>query len=411
MPLPRVAFFTDSFHEVNGVAHTSRNFAAFAQRRGLPFLSIRAGASLPTSTGDFHTLELPRSRAAIALEKDLFFDPLFARHTRTVDRALRRFRPDILHITGPSELGILGAWFAWRHRIPLAASWHTNVHEYAGRRMHWLTRHLPGKYAARVEKSVEHLSLVATTRFYRLARVLFAPNLELCTLLERRTHRPCHLMQRGVDTDLFTPARRSRNMPPIAANPDQNPLFRASNVSFPDRKTLLLGFVGRLSIEKNVALLPRIQASLRASGITSTRFLIVGHGNLEPQLRQQLPDAIFAGVLRGDDLAEAYSNMDLLVFPSHTDTFGNVVLEALASGVPALVTPDGGPRHIVRPETGYVAEDEDFANTIAHLLADPVRHQAMREAARAYALTCSWDAVFDKLYSAYNTILSSDLLS
>ena len=401
---PRVAFFTDSFHEVNGVAHTSRNFAAFAERRGLPFLSVRAGAASPTSSAlDFHTLELPRSRAAISIEKDLHFDPLFIRHIHTIDRALRAFRPEVLHITGPSELGLFGAWFAWRHRIPLAASWHTNVHEYAGRRMHWLTRHLAPNHATKIEKSVERLSLEATTRFYRLARVLFAPNPELCALLERLCHRPCHLMQRGVDTDLFTPSRRSRNRLQTTLNLDGTPLY-------PDENTVLLGFVGRLSIEKNVALLPRIQASLRSAGV-QTRFLIVGHGHLETQLRQQLPDAIFAGVLRGEALAEAYANMDLLVFPSHTDTFGNVVLEALASAVPAVVTPSGGPRHIVRPDTGYVVQDEQFAPTIADLLQHRERLHTMQQAARAYALTCGWDAVFEKLYTAYNSIIPGDLAS
>lgn len=398
MTSPRVAFFTDSFHEVNGVAHTSRNFAAFAQRRDLPFLSIRAGSAPPSSIGNFHTLELPRSRAAIALEKDLFFDPLFIRHTRRIDRALRTFRPDVIHITGPSELGIAGAWFAWRHRIPLAASWHTNVHEYAGRRLHWLTRHLHPIYAALVERNVERHSLTAITRFYRLARLLFAPNPDLCALLERRCGRPCHLMQRGVDTALFRPERRSRNTLESLLNPREN-------TPEPTPKPFILGFVGRLSIEKNVALLPRIQASLRASGILHTRFLIVGHGNLEPMLRQQLTDALYTGVLRGEALAEAYANMDLLVFPSHTDTFGNVVLEALASGVPAVVTPHGGPRHIVRPETGYVVEDEAFAPTIAGILNDPIRHRRMRKAARSYALTCSWDAVFEQVYEAYNSLL------
>ncbi len=399
---PRVAFFTDSFHEVNGVAHTSRNFAAFAGRRGLPFLSVRAGSAAPTAVGDFHTLELPRSCAAISLEKDLFFDPLFIRHARRIDRALRAFRPDVIHITGPSELGIFGAWFAWRHGVPLAASWHTNVHEYAGRRIGWLTRHLSPAHATRIERVVEHLSLHATTRFYRLARVLFAPNLELCALLERLCDRPCHLMQRGVDTDLFSPARRSRTDAKLLHNDGQTRLY-------PDENTVLLGFVGRLSIEKNVALLPRIQSSLRAAGITRTRFLIVGHGSLEPTLRQQLPDAIFAGVLRGEALAEAYSNMDLLVFPSHTDTFGNVVLEALASGVPALVTPNGGPRYIVRPETGFIVDDEAFATTIANLLDDPARHRRMRGDARAYALTCGWDAVFEALYAAYSSIIPGTL--
>lgn len=94
--------------------------------------------------------------------------------------------------------------------------------------------------------------------------------------------------------------------------------------------------------------------------------------------------------------------MDLFVFPSHTDTFGNVVLEALASGVPAIVTPDGGPKSIVRDgETGRIVDDQEFAPAIAEILAHPARLQAIRQAARAYALTMSWDAVFDGIYAAY----------
>jgi glycosyltransferase involved in cell wall biosynthesis len=97
--------------------------------------------------------------------------------------------------------------------------------------------------------------------------------------------------------------------------------------------------------------------------------------------------------------------MDLFVFPSHTDTFGNVVLEALASGVPAIVTPDGGPRHIVRDGvTGLIAEDGNFAAAAASALGDPARHAAMRDAARQYALKASWDAVFEGVYQAYNTV-------
>ena len=413
---PRVAFFTDSFHEINGVAHTSRNFVAYAERHHLPFLSVRAGSAPALLTGPVHSLELPRSRAAISLEKDLHFDPLFFRHTRRIDRALRAFQPDVLHITGPSELGIFGAWFAWRHRIPLAASWHTNIHEYAGRRMNWLTRHLSPARAAALEGTVERLTLDASTRFYRLARVLFAPNPELCNLLEHRCRRPCHLMQRGVDTVLFSPVHRTRpahgeaaaETPSSSSTPSPDPVLEELRALPPT--TLVLGFVGRLSIEKNVGLLPRLQAGLRELGILNTRFLIVGHGSLESELRSALPDALFPGILRGASLAQAYANLDLLVFPSHTDTFGNVVLEALASGVPALVTPSGGPRHIVReqPEearTGYVLPDDGFVPALARLARDPAALARMRAAARAYALTCSWNAVFDQVYAAYQPLL------
>ncbi len=137
-------------------------------------------------------------------------------------------------------------------------------------------------------------------------------------------------------------------------------------------------------------------------GISNIRFLIIGQGAEEQWLRENLPAADLPGVLRGVDLSRAYANMDLFVFPSHTDTFGNVVLEALASGVPAIVTPDGGPRYIVREgETGFVAEDRDFAAAAARVLSDGALRERMRRAARTYALTASWDAVFESVYQAY----------
>jgi glycosyltransferase involved in cell wall biosynthesis len=99
--------------------------------------------------------------------------------------------------------------------------------------------------------------------------------------------------------------------------------------------------------------------------------------------------------------------MDLFVFPSHTDTFGNVVLEALASGVPAIVTPDGGPKTIVRDGiTGRIAEDADFAKAVAVVLGNPERHAEMRLTARAHALTMSWDSVFEGIYAAYKSMLA-----
>jgi phosphatidylinositol alpha 1,6-mannosyltransferase len=373
---PRVAYFPDSFHEVNGVAHTSRNFQAYAQRHSLPFLCVRAGDNPSEIKGSVQTLELPRSAAAVGVEKDLSFDPLFWRHEAAIADALHSFKPDLLHLTGPSELGIFAAYFAWKLQIPLAASWHTNVHEYAARRLPKLSRN--------AASAIENTTLAVTTRFYKQAQVLFAPNRDLCAMLEEATGNPCHLMQRGVDTTLFSPMHRTR---PAEAKP------------------FILGFVGRLSIEKNVALLSKIQQQLDAAGIPA-KFLIIGQGDLEQTLRCDLPTADFAGVLRGQALSDAYANMDLFVFPSHTDTFGNVVLEALASGVPAIVTPNGGPKYIVaQGETGLIAEDKSFAPAILSLLKDPARLAAMRIAARAHALTCSWDAVFNRVYRAYESIL------
>ena len=383
---PRVAYFPDSFHEVNGVAHTSRNFVAWARAHDMPMLCVRAADPNENKTrlcppdGSIMALELGRSPLAVQLERDLYFDPLFFRYSYLISETVRNFRPDIIHITGPSELGFFGLYFAWKLQIPLVASWHTNVHEYAARRLGWLSRHFSPANATRLEDTVEALTLKGTALLYRYARISYAPNPGLCSLLEAKTGRPCHLMQRGVETETFSPAKRTR-----PANDKQ----------------LILGFVGRLSVEKNVALLPKIDAALRARGL-NPQWLIVGHGSEEEMLRTSLHNVTMAGVLRGEALSEAYANMDLFLFPSHTDTFGNVVLEALGSGVPAIVTPDGGPASIVADGvTGRIAADEDFAAAIAALIEDPILFAAMRAAARTHALQCSWDAVFTRVVNAY----------
>ena len=335
--------------------------------------------------GSVWSLELPRSFLSFILEKDLRLDPAFFRHIPLINEVLRRFRPDLIHITGPSEIGVLGAGLAHHLHLPLAASWHTNVHEYAARRAEWLLRLLPRQQSAFTGQTIEDLALSTATRFYSMAKVLFAPNPELCSLLERNTGRPCHRMPRGVDAELFRPSKRRRD---------------------PNDRNRVLGFVGRLSIEKNIGLLVQIQDALDRIRVTDVRFLVVGHGGDEAWLRERLPKAEFTGVLRGEALATAYANMDLFVFPSHTDTFGNVVLEALASGVPAIVTPDGGPCTIVRDgETGRIVPDDQFTSAIAGLLADPGRLADMRLAARAYALNASWDSVFEGVYAGYEAIL------
>ncbi len=177
----RVAYFPDSFHEINGVAHTSRQFEAYAKRHELPFLCVRAGErdEALKKNGSLWTLELKRSGASVALDKDLRLDTMFWRHVRQAGRVLREFKPDVVHITGPSDVGIIGAWLAWRQGIPLAAGWHTNLHEYAGRRADWLLRMLPEARRGLARATMEEGALHATQRFYRLAKVIYAPNCEL----------------------------------------------------------------------------------------------------------------------------------------------------------------------------------------------------------------------------------------
>jgi glycosyltransferase involved in cell wall biosynthesis len=259
------------------------------------------------------------------LEKDVSFDLLFLCYRRRVRELLKTFRADLVHITGPSGMGMLGAFVAYDLKLPMVASWHTNIHEFGARRLSKTLSFLPsGERESITAFTEQQIILALSLEYYRLGRVLLAPNPELVELLHRRTGRPTFLMQRGVDTEFFSPEKRNR-----------------------DSRELVIGYVGRLSPEKNVHALRDVEQALLAAGLDNYRFVIVGDGHEQDWLRANLHRVQLTGVLQGEQLASAYANMDIFAFPSHTDTYGNVVLEALASGVPVIVTSDGGPKFLV----------------------------------------------------------------
>src|SRR5262245_51664226 len=224
----RVALFTDSYYETNGVARTTSALESCARRRELPLLLVHAGSTTRAVTdGSVTRLELKRWRpTSFGLEHDMRFDVAMWRHLSKVNAAIRKFAPDVLHFTGPSDIGQLGACVGHRSAIPMIGSWHTNLHEYAARRLRleWV-----GEAAcASARRMAERQTLRALILFYRLPRVILAPNDELAAMLATQTGKPIYLMSRGVDTDMFTPARRTRT----------------------DRRTVNIGYVGRLSPEK-----------------------------------------------------------------------------------------------------------------------------------------------------------------
>ncbi|MEQ1947264.1 MAG: glycosyltransferase [Bryobacteraceae bacterium] len=385
MKAPRVAFFTDSLHEVNGVALTSREFVQFAQRTGREFLAVCAGPQdRMEQQGSVRTIELGRSRAVLRLERDLSFDLLFYRYRAMLARQLEAFAPDLIHITGPSHIGMLGAILAHQFKVPLVASWHTNVHEFAGRRLEQKLQWLDHQTRHSLIHCAQNVALSLSIRYYRLARLLFAPNPELVEMLACRTGRPVFLMHRGIDTTLFSPERRRRTT-----------------------SEFVIGFVGRLSPEKNVRLFARIEDNLRQAGVRDYRFLIVGDGSEKHWLQQNLKQADLPGVLSGPRLAEAYAGMDAFVFPSETDTFGNVVLEAMASGVPVVVSNEGGPKFLVRSKVnGYIADGfQPFVDALMDLRTHSHSRQLLADGARATAMSFSWDSVFEGIYERYSTIL------
>jgi glycosyltransferase involved in cell wall biosynthesis len=197
------------------------------------------------------------------------------------------------------------------------------------------------------------------------------------------------IWRRGVSTEQFTPARRSEA------------LRQQWNVG-PRRLAVL--YVGRVSKEKGLDLLRPLSDRLRRSGIDH-QLVIVGDGPMRCELAAFCPEAVFTGTLPVEEVATAMASADLFVFPSRTDTAGNVVLEAQASGLPVLVTDEGGPQeHMFDGETGHVCADlRAFARRITELTWNAERRGRFAERARAYAISRSWESSLAPLYDAYRS--------
>ncbi|HEX8251248.1 MAG TPA: glycosyltransferase [Pyrinomonadaceae bacterium] len=377
----RVAFFPDSFLEVNGVAMTSKRLIGYAKRNGYPFLCIHAGEKTETyEDGSIRYLSLKRSLIAFPMDEGLKYDPLFQRHSNRVLRELIQFQPDVLHITGLNDVSIIGAYLAWKLQLPLIGSWHTNLHEYAARRLTRMFSFLRTSTVKPITSFAERKIMDGAVLYYKMPKVILAPNQELLDALTRGTGRIGHLMLRGVDTEVYAPTKRTVN----------------DNI-------LRFGFVGRLRAEKNVRLLADLEKRLLEAGKTDFKFLIVGEGNEREWLEKNMKNVEFTGFLEGERLSEAYANIDVFLFPSETDAFGNVVQEANASGVPAIVTNQGGPKFIVKHgETGFISENlDDFVKYSIELMDNPAKLAKMKETSRRSALSRSWDSVFETVYNAY----------
>jgi phosphatidylinositol alpha 1,6-mannosyltransferase len=378
---PRVALLCETFHEINGVALTARQLAAFAKRRGLAFLAIHGAASRERhEDGTVTRIALPRGWASIGIERDLRYDPFFWRYLGEARRILEAFRPDVIHITSPGEFGQLGAYLAHVMRVPLVASWHTNFHQFLARRLQKSLSVLPEAFTSLLAAWTERNALRGLLRFYRIARVTLAPTQAQVRWLEESLGRPSFLMPRGVDSERFHPKNRTLH-----------------------DGSLRIGFVGRVTPEKGVRLLVDIERALLNAGLKDFSLVVVGDGSERLWLERHLTRGAFLGVLQGENLARAYANMDLFVFPSRTDTFGNVIQEAAASGVPSVVTSGGGPKNLVtHGVTGFIAEtDQQFVDRVVELGSQRNRLREMGQAAREKVAAASWDTAFEMTYEAY----------
>jgi glycosyltransferase involved in cell wall biosynthesis len=196
------------------------------------------------------------------------------------------------------------------------------------------------------------------------------------------------IFPRGLDTQLFHPTRR---------DPAFFEKFGEKNGH------IRLLYVGRISREKDLDLLAEAYRRLRDEGL-SVQLCVVGHGPYAREFSESLPEALFTGYLTGGELAAAYASADIFVFPSTTDTFGNVIIEAQASGVPVIVSDSGGPKELVENNrNGLITKSHDVADltrAIRELVADPDRRKRMGNLARESVIDLTWPNAFRKFWAA-----------
>ncbi|MCG9894909.1 MAG: glycosyltransferase family 1 protein [Fimbriimonadaceae bacterium] len=368
-PAPRVALFADTFDETNGVAHTYRTLAEYSEGRRLPLHVFCPGAD-GDQREDRGSVTIHRFRRTVGIQyyEGLFFDLLPNR--RIADRFAESGPFDLVHLAAPGTLGGWGRRLAARHRLPSVGVHHTQLHDYAALRV-------PPALA----KPARRFSLQVLRRFFSRCRLVFAPTPSMARFVtEAGLCRRSEVLGRGVDAGRFHPAHRTR----------------------PADSPVQILYVGRLSVEKNLEdLVSALNRTKQAK--PAVEAVLVGDGPLRRSLEDRLPWARFTGMIRGEALARTYADSDIFFFPSRTDTFGNVVNEAMASGLPCLVMDRQGPGEVIREgETGRIADSpEEAARILEDWIDDPPLRRRLAENARALAESRTWDAVFSGLWDRY----------
>lgn len=377
-----VAIFTDSFDQINGVSNTFKQLVSYCRQEEYS-LDVHTYGRKRHGLETLGSVRIFRHKPLLAIRyySDMFWDlgtPRFSLARKAANASY-----DLIHVASPGSMGLNGLWVAHRNKIPLVGSYHTALPEYVRPRVEIFagTVGLPVELGARAEAALWRYM----QWFYDRCERVLVPSQSTRVALEKRLRVPLTIFSRGVDVDRFHPRFRKQ------------------------RGRLTVLYVGRVSIEKNLDLLVRLFRHR-----TDVDLVVVGDGPYRGELRKHLPYATLPGFLAGEELSRAYASADVFLFPSKTDTFGNVVLEAMSSGVPAIVTDQMGPKEIVRHgETGFVAASEwEFRRYLDVLLDRPTLRRTMARKAREYALTQGWNVVFDELLRQYSeTIISARLRS
>jgi glycosyltransferase involved in cell wall biosynthesis len=378
----RITIVTETyFPQVNGVSRTLGELVRHLTACGdsVQLIHPDYGGAIEEH-GEAHAVRAIR----LPFYKELYL-PLPPFHG--VHRAIDAFRPDLVHIATEATLGLSALRFARRRRLKIVSSFHTNFDQYSRHyRVGWANGVI-GRYLR---------------WFHNRTLETYVPSQATIRELDALGFERLVLWKRGVDAETFRPDR-----------PGRQEVRQALGWSPED---LVIAYVSRIAPEKNVDYLAEA-LSIVAARRPEARILMVGDGPSRGALERRLgPCTRFAGYRSGQDLADHYAAADIFAFSSLTETFGNVVLEAMASGLPVVALRAGGVGETVRPgETGLLVEPSEppdrLAAALLSLIDRPDERERMARAARRYAESQSWDAIMGGLRERYLSVVEEGAFS
>jgi glycosyltransferase involved in cell wall biosynthesis len=368
----RIGILTDTFDEINGVTNTYHQLVRYCRDH-----DVRLDVFCPTQEEDsdeeLGSVKIHRVRQSMGVPvySDLNFDLKVI--SPRIGMYFVKHRFDLIHASSPGNMGLQALTLSYYHRLPLVGVYHTALPEYAEDRAVKIGR----KLIPTLKRTGfwENLTWCYVTWFYDHCDLVLSPSEHIRGVLEERLKTEVKVFSRGIDLERFNPRHREQR-------PGVNVLY-----------------VGRVSVEKGLDDLAEA-----FSGIDGVNLVVVGDGPYRKELEARAGDNfVFKGFLRGEALSAEYASADIFVFPSKTDTFGNVVLEAMASGIPVIVTDRMAPRELVEDgRNGFVARNSgEMKDKISLLARDSSLRERMGKASRRLAEKRTWGRVFETLFEHY----------
>jgi phosphatidylinositol alpha 1,6-mannosyltransferase len=299
------------------------------------------------------------------------------------DKELKEFKPDIIHINSPCSLGHAAVKYANKNNIPVVATYHTHFPSYA-------------KYYK--IKALELFSWNYLRSLYNKCDAVFVPSIPITEELKNNGFESVEFLPHGVDTKNFNPVFKDKSW---------KKKIGAEN------KIMLL-YSGRLVWEKDLKILAKTYKIISEKR-ENIKFVLAGDGPIKDELKEMMPEAVFLGYQSGKDLSTAYASSDIFVFPSTTETFGNVTLEAMASKIPPVCAREGGAYGIIKDySTGLIAEPRDaesLAEKLLYLIDNPDIRNKISEEAYKYSQEQTWEKIFQRLFKRYGEVIIHHKLS